>query len=57
MPTKDGSYRRCLLAGPIQSGGLAIALDAKTGVLTLREEADIRRKGEVVLSCNLKVLP
>ena len=55
-PTKDGSFRRCLLAGPIKAGGLAIALDAKTGVLTLREEADNGRKGEVVLSCNLKAV-
>jgi hypothetical protein len=55
-PTKGGSFRRCLLAGPIKASGLAIALDAKTGVLSLREEADSSRKGEVVLSCNLKAV-
>ena len=55
-PTKDGSFRRCLLAGPIKAVSLAIALDAKTGVLTLREEANSSRKGEVVLSCNLKAV-
>ena len=56
VPTKDGSFRRCLLAGPIKAGRLAIALDAKTGVLSLREEANSSRKGEVVLSCNLKAV-
>jgi hypothetical protein len=56
-PTKGGSFRRCLLAGPIKFEKLAVAVDAKTGMLTLREEADSSRKGEVVLSCNLKELP
>lgn len=55
-PTKDGSFRRCLLAGPLKAGKLAIAVDVKTGVLTLREEAIRDRKGEVVLSCNLKAV-
>jgi hypothetical protein len=55
-PTKDGSFKRCLLAGPLQAAKLAIELDAKTGVLTLREEANSSRKGEVVLSCNLKTV-
>ena len=55
-PTKHGSFRRCLLAGPIKAGRLAIALDAKTGVLRLREEAISSRKGEAVLSCNLKAV-
>ena len=59
-PAKDGSFRRCLLAGPIQAGTLAVAVDAKTGVLELREQARSGTKGELVLSCNLKnigVLP
>jgi hypothetical protein len=53
-PTKDGSFRRCLLAGPIKVGMLAVAADAKTGLLNLSEES--RTKGEVVLSCNLKAI-
>jgi hypothetical protein len=59
-PTKGGSFRQCLLAGPIKAATLAVAVDAKTGILNLREEANSRTKGEVVLSCNLKgigVLP
>jgi hypothetical protein len=31
-----------------------VAVDAKTGMLELREEANSKIKGEVVLSCNLK---
>jgi hypothetical protein len=53
-PTKDGAFQRCLLAGPIKVGKVAVAADAKTGLLSLSEE--IRSKGEVVLSCNLKAL-
>ena len=55
-PTKDGSFRRCLLAGPIKAGKLAVAVDATTGVLELREEVRSGTKGEVVLSCNLKAV-
>jgi|SRR5579864_773670 len=55
-PTKDGSFRRCLLVGPIKAGKLAVAADAKTGMLNLREEMNSRTKGEVVLSCNLKAI-
>src|SRR5262249_27854165 len=36
-PTKDGSFRRCLLAGPIKAGKLAIALDPTAGILSLTE--------------------
>jgi hypothetical protein len=53
-PTKDGSFRRCLLAGPIKAGKLTVAADAKTGLLNLTEE--VRTKDEVVLSCNLKAI-
>jgi len=55
-PTKGGSFRRCLLAGPIKAATLAVAVDAKTGLLTWSEEANSRTKGEVVLSCNLKAV-
>jgi len=55
-PTKDGSFRRCLLAGSLHAGKLAVAADAKTGLLELREEVRSGTKGEVVLSCNLKAV-
>ncbi len=57
VPAKGGGFRRCLLAGPIKAGTLAVAVDAKTGMLNLREEARNSTKGEVVLACNLKALP
>ena len=55
-PTKDGAFRRCLLAGPIKAWKFAVAVDAKTGILELREEANSSIKGDVVLSCNLKTI-
>ncbi len=64
-PTKDGAFRRCLLAGPMKAWELAVTVDAKTGMLELREQANIgtvtadqktKIKGEVVLSCNLKTI-
>ena len=55
-PTKDGSFRRCLLAGPIRAGKLTLTADPKTGLLSWTEEANSRTKGEVLLSCNLKTI-
>jgi hypothetical protein len=55
-PTKDGAFRRCLLAGPIKAWKLAVAVNAKTGILELRKEANSSIKSEVVLSCNLKTI-
>lgn len=53
-PAKDESFRRCLLADSNRAGSLAVAVDPKTGMLELREQANSSIKGEVVLSCNLK---
>jgi hypothetical protein len=55
-PAKDGSFRRCLLADSNAAGHLAVTVDAKAGVLELREQANSTIKGEVVLSCNLKTI-
>jgi hypothetical protein len=55
-PTRDGSFRRCLLVGPIKAGKFAVAADAKTGLLTVIEEVRSGTKGEVVLSCSLKAV-
>ena len=55
-PTKDGSFRRCLLAGPIKTVKLAVAADAKTGLLKLSEEIRSGTKSEVLLSYNLKAI-
>jgi len=55
-PAKDGSFRRCLLADSNKAGSLAVAVEAKTGTLELRERANSSIKGEVMLSCNLKTI-
>jgi hypothetical protein len=53
-PANGGAFRRCLLAGPIKVGKLAVAVDAKTGVLELREAANKTTGGEVLLAYGLK---
>ncbi len=53
---RDGAFRRCLLADSNQAGWLAVSVDAKTGMLEVRERANRAIKGEVVLSCNLKTI-
>jgi hypothetical protein len=55
-PTKGGSFQQCLLVGPIKSGKLGVAADAKTGLLNVTEEVRSGTEGEVVLSCNLKAV-
>jgi hypothetical protein len=55
-PAKDGSFQRCLLADSHRAVSLAVSVDAKTGVLEIRERADGSSKGELVLSCNLKTI-
>jgi RNA polymerase sigma factor (sigma-70 family) len=53
---KDGSFRRVLVADSNRAGWLAVSLDAKSGVLELRERANSDIKGELVLSGNLKTV-
>ena len=55
-PEKDGSFRRCLVADSNRAGWLAVTVDPKSGMLELRERANSKMKGEVVLSCNLKTV-
>jgi hypothetical protein len=55
-PAKDGSFHRVLLADSNQAGSLAVTVNARTGLLELRERAESDLKGEVVLSCNLKTV-
>jgi hypothetical protein len=55
-PDKDGVFHRGLSA---ESWGVAYTeatVDAKTGLLELRERANSDRKGQLVLSCNLKTI-
>jgi hypothetical protein len=55
-PAQDGSFGRCLLADSNRAGLLGVAVDPKSGMLELREQANSELKGEVVLSCNLKTV-
>lgn len=55
-PEDDGTFRLCLFAESWAAGALEAALDQKTGILELRERANSRLKGEVVLTCNLKTI-
>jgi hypothetical protein len=52
-PAPHGSYRRCLSAESWAAGWLEVKLKDKTGVLELREAANSRLKGQVIVSCNL----
>ena len=55
-PEKDGSFQRVLAVDSNQAGWLAVTVDAKSGMLELRERANSDLKGEMVLSCNLKTV-
>ncbi|AWM37238.1 hypothetical protein GobsT_48180 [Gemmata obscuriglobus] len=54
-PKKDGTFRRCLLADLEGVVHLAVAVDPRTGMLELREQANSPLKGAVILSFNLNV--
>jgi hypothetical protein len=55
-PEEDGTFHLCLFAESWAAGSLQISLDAKTGVLELRERANSKLKGEIVFACNLKTI-
>ena len=55
-PHKDGVFRRCLFADSWAAGRIEAAVDAKTGMLELREGANSKLKGQLLLSCNLKTI-
>ena len=55
-PQEDGTFRLCLFAESWAAGSLQPTLDEKTGILELRESANSKLKGEVVLTCNLKTI-
>jgi hypothetical protein len=55
-PDKDGVFHRSLSAESWAAGNIAATVDAKTGILELREQADSDIKGQLVLACNLKTI-
>jgi hypothetical protein len=56
QPMKDGSYRRCLFAGPIHAGKPEWKFDVETGMVQVREQANSKVKDEVLLAINLKAI-
>jgi hypothetical protein len=53
---REGVFHRCLLAESWAAGKIEAAVDARTGLLELRERANSELKGQLVLSCNLKTI-
>jgi hypothetical protein len=55
-PDRDGIFHRSLAAESWAAGTIEATVDAKTGILELRERANSDLKGQLVLSCNLKTI-
>ncbi len=55
-PDKDGVFHRSLSAESWAAGNIEATVDAKTGILELRERANSAVKRQLVLSCNLKTI-
>ncbi len=55
-PDKDGVLHRSLIAESWAAGKIEAAVNAKTGILELREGANSDLKGQIVLACNLKTI-
>jgi hypothetical protein len=55
-PDKDGVFRLGLFAESWAAGNIEASVDKETGVLELRERANSKLKGQLVLSCNLRTV-
>ena len=55
-PDEEGVFHRSLFAESWAAGKIEAAVDAKTGLLELRERANSDLKGQVILACNLKTV-
>ena len=55
-PNKDGVFQRSLFAESWAAGKIRATVDAKTGILELRDCANSALKGKIVLTCNLKTI-
>lgn len=55
-PHEDGGFRRSLFAESWAAGKIEASLDERSGVLKLRERANSRLKGQLVLACNLRTV-
>lgn len=55
-PGKDGLFHLSLFAKSWAAGNIEAMVDKETGVLELRERANSKLKGQLVLSCNLRTI-
>jgi hypothetical protein len=55
-PDKDGVFHLSLFAKSWAAGHIEATVDKETGVLELRERANSKLKGQLVLSCNLRTV-
>ena len=53
---KDGSFHLCLSAESWAAGSIEATVDIKTGILEIRERANSKLNGQLVLSCNLRTV-
>jgi hypothetical protein len=55
-PDKDGVFHLSLFAKSWAAGHIEATVDKETGVLELRELANSKLKGQLVLACNLRTV-
>jgi hypothetical protein len=55
-PHEDGGFRRSLFAESWAAGKIEAGVDKESGVLELRERANSKLKGQLVLACNLRTV-
>jgi len=55
-PHADGGFRRSLFAESWAAGKIEASVDKESGVLELRERANSKLKGQLVLACNLRTV-
>ena len=55
-PDKEGVFHRCLAAESLAAGKIEASVDKETGLLELRERANSKLKGQLVLACNLRTV-
>ena len=55
-PKLDGNFHRCLVTESWTAGKIEATIDHASGMLELREAANSKLKGQVVLACNLRTI-
>jgi hypothetical protein len=55
-PHEDGGFRRSLFAESWAAGKIEASVDKESGILELRERANSKLKGQLVLACNLQTV-